>query len=105
MANTPTYSILFTPGQREVRLTLIESVRDTHHQVIPRELLSVWTAWEGSLNAARRLVSEALQRASDTLPPMLPLENDTPKASAPPGGPRGVLSDPSATLKNVHRRR
>jgi hypothetical protein len=105
MANPATYSIVITPGQREVCLTLLESIYVPHQGLIPRTLHSVWTPWEGAVSAGRRLFTEGLQRASDEMPPVLPLENDTPKASAPPGGPRGVLSVPTARIKNARRRR
>jgi hypothetical protein len=105
MANTVTYSIVISPGQREVCLTLLASVYAPHQGLVPRTLHSVWTPWEGAVEAGRRLVTEGLQRASDQLELVDQVLNDTPKVSAPPGGPRGVLSVGSATLKNVRRRR
>jgi hypothetical protein len=105
MANTTTYSIVITPGQREVCLSLVQSTYVPYQGLVPRTVSSLWTPWEGATHAARRLLLEGLQRASDELPPLLPLKNDTPKASAPPGGSRGVLSVRPATLKNARRRR
>ena len=105
MSQQPIFSVRLVPGFRQVKIALVQSVWIPKKGQVSQELEGVWTPWEGSTEALRRLALKALQLSSDSLPDLLPLENDTPKASAPPGGPRGVLSVPTATLKNVRRRR
>jgi hypothetical protein len=102
MTNTPSYSLLLTPGRAQVCFTLAESIwqppgprkggLSREPGLVTRSLESVWTPWTDWQRNGRRLLLRAVFLASDSLPPTLPIENDTPKASAPPGGPRGVLS-------------
>lgn len=101
MRHITTYEIVITASHRQVRLTLMASVWDKQEGLKRRSLKTVWAPWENCMESARKLVQEGLQLSSDGLPPMLPLGNDTPKASAPPGGPRGGLSVTDAMLKNA----
>jgi hypothetical protein len=72
MANSPTYSILFTPGHNEVRLTLVVCQYVPHHGRTQHVLESVWAPWENCMSSARRLVAKGVQMASDSVPEPLP---------------------------------
>jgi hypothetical protein len=86
MDKRPTYSLVFTPGQHQIRFTLIESVWHPRNGLVPHYLESVWTPWDDWQRNGRRLMLRAVVLSSAQLPPPLPLRNDTPKASASPGG-------------------
>lgn len=86
MTKRPTYSLLLTPGRQEIRVTLLESVWHPHGGLIPRELASAWVPWTNWQPTARRLLAMAVAYAGNELQLELPGLEDTPKASASPGG-------------------
>lgn len=99
MTNSVTYSIVVTAGHDHLCLTLIESSWHPYHGQVPRQLESMWTDWSGWQVVARRLLTKAVVLAHDQRPQWQPTLKESPEASAPPGGSRGVLSVGSATLK------
>lgn len=73
MTYVTSYSIMITPGERQLCLTLVVSAWDKRQGAVRRSLRTVWTPWEGWQRPARQIVEEAVQLASDTVARQDPL--------------------------------
>lgn len=73
MTYVTSYSILITPGEKQLCLTLVVSAWDKRQGLLKRSLRTVWTPWQGWQRPARQLVEEGVALASDTIARQDPL--------------------------------
>ena len=73
MTYVTSYSILITPGERQLCLTLVVSAWEKRTGAARRALKTVWVPWDNYPRAARELLTEAVQLASDTVSRQDPL--------------------------------
>lgn len=73
MTYTTSYSLIITPGERTLCLTLVVSAWDKRHGLVKKSLKTCWTPWEGWQRAGREMLSEGVQLASDAVARQDPL--------------------------------
>jgi hypothetical protein len=73
MTYTTSYSIILTPGERQLCLTLVLTAWDNRLGAVRKPVQTVWVPWPEWRRAARQLLDHGVALAADTLATQDPL--------------------------------